>query len=148
MVEAERLRMRPAPPDRGGAPVAASPTPAVPAAAAETPPAPDAAPPLQGVPTVVDTATLLVQGQTVHLSGVAGEAGEYGEALNRFIGGRSVTCLPTPGGAAGEYHCFIGRNDLARAIIGGGVGRTTEAADPALRAAEQWARARRLGIWE
>ena len=102
---------------------------------------------LRGVPMIVDTATLVVQGTTVHLSGVAGEKGEYMDNLVRFIGGRDLMCVPAAANEAGEYRCFVGRQDLAEAIVRGGAARTTADADPMLRAAEQRARARRRGVW-
>ena len=103
--------------------------------------------PLRGVPTIVDTATLVVQGETVHLSGVAGEKGDHVNNLARFIRGRDLMCVPVAANEAGEYRCFVGRQDLAEAIVLGGAGRTTTDADPMLRAAEERARSRRRGVW-
>jgi penicillin-binding protein 1A len=116
--------------------VVPSPTPGMPAG------------PLRGVPMIVDTATLVVQGETVHLSGVAGEKGDYMNNLARFIGGRDLLCVPVAANEAGEYQCFVGRQDLAVAIVLGGAGRTTADAAPMLRAAEQRARSQRRGVWE
>ena len=96
---------------------------------------------------IVDTATLIVQGATVRLSGVAGEKGGHIDNLARFIGGRELQCVPVAANEAGEYRCFVGRQDLAEAVIRGGAGRTTADAAPILRAAEERARSRRRGVW-
>lgn len=113
-----------------------------------SPPTPSTpAEPLRGVPMIVDTATLIVQGATVRLSGVAGEKGDHIDNLARFIGGRELQCVPVAANEAGEYRCFVGRQDLAEAVIRGGAGRTTADAAPILRAAEERARSRRRGVW-
>ncbi len=156
------LQTPPAPP---APPATTAPIPAEPASPANSqavavpppgtilPPAPPAPPaamppgPLRGVPTIVDTATLVVQGATVHLSGVAGEKGGHMDNLARFIGGRELMCVPVAANEAGEYRCFVGRQDLAEAVLRGGAVRATADADPMLRAAEQRARSRRRGVW-
>jgi penicillin-binding protein 1A len=129
------------------APPAVAQTASVPQPGTVVPPVPTPAGPLRGVPTIVDTATLVVQGATVHLSGVAGEKGDYTDNLARFIGGRDLMCVPVAANEAGEYRCFVGEQDLAEAVVRGGAGRTTADAAPMLRAAEQRARSRRRGVW-
>jgi 1A family penicillin-binding protein len=104
-----------------------------------------AATPVHGTPQIVDTGTLVINGVTVHLSGVIGEGGEYVDNLAYFIRGRDVTCVPAPGD--GKFRCFVGRQDLADAIIRGGAGRAAEDADAVLQAGEQRARAYHRGIW-
>src|SRR5438046_7128519 len=61
----------------------------------------DAAPQsLRGVPRIVDTATLVLNGATVHLSGVEGKAGEAVREWGRYIRGREIACEPVRPGAA------------------------------------------------
>jgi penicillin-binding protein 1A len=173
VIEAERIMALPkapaAPPAAAtapnataapGAPAAPS-APAAPAAAAVNPvqsaalagPAPPAsAPPatapagVRGVPVVVDTATLRVNGVLVHLNGVAGEAGEAAQNLARYIAGREVACEPAERGAP-QFSCIIGDYDLGEAILLNGAGRAAGDAPERLRGAEQQARLAGRGIW-
>jgi penicillin-binding protein 1A len=168
VTEAERIMALPKAP---AAPAATAPSataapsapapPALPSAAAVNPvqssalagPAPPAsAPPaaapagVRGVPVVVDTATLRINGVLVRLNGVAGEAGEAAQNLSRYIAGREVACEPVERGAP-QFSCIIGDYDLGEAILLNGAGRAAGDAPERLRGAEQQARLAGRGIW-
>ena len=111
--------------------------------AALTEPAPQ---PLRGVPRIVDTATFVLNGATVHLSGVEGESGPQVQDLDRYIRGRKVACQPVEG-ATGEYRCKLGQYDLGEAIVLNGAGRAAANAPEGLREAEEKARSAGRGVW-
>ena len=107
----------------------------------------DAAPQsLRGVPRLVDTATLVLNGANVHLSGVEGKAGEAVRELGRYIRGREIACEPVGRGAA-QYRCKLGDYDLAEAVVLNGAGAAAENAPERLRNAEEKARNAGRGIW-
>jgi hypothetical protein len=101
-------------------------------------------PVLQGVPTVLDSGTLVIGGQIVRLLGVQGEMGEESLAFEQFIAGRTATCGPM---GADEYRCILGGHDLSQVVLHNGGGRATADAPAYLKEAEAEARARRLGVW-
>jgi penicillin-binding protein 1A len=131
---------------------------APPAAVAEERPAPppmavkpaaltEAAPQLlRGVPQVVDTGTLLLDGATVQLSGVEGEPGPAVSDLARYIRGREIACQPVERGAT-QYRCKLGEYDLSEAVVLNGAGRAAANAPERLRDAEAQARSAGRGIW-
>jgi endonuclease YncB( thermonuclease family) len=102
--------------------------------------------PVRGVPEVLDTTTLSVQGQVVRLFGVewARGAGDP-EDLARYIRGRPVACTPVAGSEA--YRCEVDGKDLSRVVLFNGGGRATPEATPDLKAAEDQARTRHVGLW-
>ena len=116
----------------------ASPPPAVPPSSAQKQ--------LRGVPTVVDSGTLLMDGVVVHLDGVKGGPGEPAHQLFRYINGREVACEAAPSGVP-HYSCKIGNYDLGEAVLLNGAARADAAASERLRAAEEKARTARRGIW-
>jgi penicillin-binding protein 1A len=101
---------------------------------------------VRGVPVVVDTATLRVDGAIIHLNGVAGEAGVAARDLASYIGGREVACEPADRGVA-QFRCTIGDYDLGEAIVLNGAGRADGDAPERLRGAEEQARRAGRGIW-
>jgi len=111
--------------------------------AALTDPAPQ---PVRGVPRLIDTATLVLNGATVHLSGVEGESGAQVQDLDRYIRGRQVACEPVER-SAGEYRCKLGEYDLGEAIVLNGAGRAAANAPDRLHEAEEKARNAGRGIW-
>jgi membrane peptidoglycan carboxypeptidase len=158
------MAKRPAPPSPALTGTSAPPPPAVAAAASAAPvsPAPaspaagetqtvaamtQAAPqPLRGVPLVLDTGTLIVQGSAIHLSGVEGETGEPARQLFRYIAGRPVACEPA-GNDPSQYSCKLGDYDLAEAVVLNGAGRAAADAPEQLRRAEERAQHAHRGIW-
>jgi endonuclease YncB( thermonuclease family) len=111
--------------------------------------APSAAkPPLAvtGVPEVVDTTTLNVDGKVVRLFGVEWERGAQAEDLTGYIAGREVTCAPAV--RSDRYRCQIEGRDLSEVILYNGGGRATHEATPELKAAEEKARASGVGVWQ
>jgi endonuclease YncB( thermonuclease family) len=101
---------------------------------------------LRGVPDVIDTATLSLEGEVVRLFGVewAPGAGKP-EDLSKYLQGREVTCEPA--GGADTYRCKVGEQDLSRVILYNGGGQPTSEATPELKAAADKAREATLGVW-
>ena len=104
-----------------------------------------ASPVVEGVPTVLDTSTLMVGGQLVPLLGVLGEVGPGADGLRSYLGGRVVFCTPM---GAGGYRCQVDGFDVAEAIVYNGGARATADAPAHLLTAEASARANRRGIWQ
>ncbi len=101
---------------------------------------------LRGVPDVIDTATLSLNGEVVRLFGVewAPGAGKP-EDLTNYLQGREITCEPTGGNEV--YRCRVGEQDLSRVILFNGGGQPTAEATPELKAAADQAREAKLGVW-
>jgi endonuclease YncB( thermonuclease family) len=100
---------------------------------------------LSGVPEVVDTSTLRIEGKIVRLFGVEWERGAQAEDLTRYIAGREVSC--TPVGGSDRHRCVVEGRDLSQVVLYNGGGRATAEATPELKAAEANARSGGLGIW-
>jgi penicillin-binding protein 1A len=101
---------------------------------------------VRGIPLVVDSATLLLNGALVHLDGIAGERGSPANQLARYIGGREIACEPVDRGAP-NFRCTIGQFDLGEAILLNGAGHATGNAPERLRNAEEKARLAGRGVW-
>jgi hypothetical protein len=108
--------------------------------------APAEANPLHGIPEVLDTATLWLQGKIVHLYGVEWvRGGGDPDEFTRYLRGREVACDPV--GSADAYRCKVDGKDLSEVVLFNGGGRTTSDAPPELRAAEDKARTAKIGVW-
>lgn len=125
---------------RGEAAPAAQPVPPPPA---PVQPAPEASAETRGVPEVIDTGTLSFRGRTIRLAGVEGEGGALARQLARYLRRREVVCALGGDG----MRCRIEGDDLAALILAAGGARATENAPPDLLAAEEQARAERVGLW-
>jgi endonuclease YncB( thermonuclease family) len=101
---------------------------------------------LAGVPEVIDTATLRIEGKVVHLFGVEWARGAQGDDLNRYIRGRAVRC--TPSGTADAHRCEVDGKDLSEVVLYNGGGRATPDAPSDLIAAENHAKTEKLGVWK
>ncbi len=101
---------------------------------------------IEGVPVVVDTATLSFQDRLVHLFGVSGERGQPASDMASYIGGREVTCRQSDVSAS-QYQCRVGEYDLAEAVLFNGGGRATPDASAELKSAEEKARSAGRGVW-
>jgi penicillin-binding protein 1A len=101
---------------------------------------------IEGVPLVVDTATLRFRDRLVHLSGVSGEAGEFARDMARYIGGREVACRPADASGS-QYRCQVGEYDLGAAVLFNGGGRAAPDAPAELKSAEDQARSAGRGLW-
>jgi len=101
---------------------------------------------LRGVPEVIDTATLSLNGEVVRLFGVewAPGAGKP-EDLTQYLNGREVAC--DPAGSNDVYRCQVGGQDLSRVVLFNGGGRPTGDATPELKAAAEKAREAKIGVW-
>ena len=100
---------------------------------------------LVGVPEVIDTATLRIEGKLVRLTGVEWARGAQSADLARYLGGRPVTCRPK--GANDVYRCLVDGRDLSEVVLYNGGGRATSDAEPELLAAENYAKAEKIGVW-
>ena len=100
---------------------------------------------LVGVPEVIDTATLRIEGKLVRLTGVEWARGAQSADLARYLGGRPVTCRPK--GANDVYRCLVDGRDLSEVVLYNGGGRATSDAEPELLAAENHAKAEKIGLW-
>jgi 1A family penicillin-binding protein len=125
---------------RKAAPVVAQSPPGAVPAATRTP----AETVLRGVPQVLDTGTLGIRGRTVRLYGIAGEGGRTARQLYQFLRNREVVCEPAGGDM---QRCRIDGEDLSEMILAAGGARASSDAPAELLAAEEQARAARLGIW-
>jgi endonuclease YncB( thermonuclease family) len=102
---------------------------------------------LRGVPEVIDTATLSLQGEVIRLFGVEwAPGGGKPEDLARYLQGRETVCDPM--GANEVYRCQVGGQDLSRVVLFNGGGKPTSEATPDLKAAADKAREGRLGVWK
>ncbi len=120
-----------------------------------TPQTAEAAPPrpllprgrtLRGVPDVIDTATLSLQGEVIRLFGVEwAPGGGKPDDLTRYLQGRETICEPM--GENDLYRCQVGGQDLSRVVLFNGGGKPTSEATPDLKAAADKAREARLGVW-
>jgi penicillin-binding protein 1A len=100
---------------------------------------------IRGVAVVMDTATLSLQGRVVRLYGVEGVGGRARSDFRRYLGRRQIVCEQV--GSRDSYRCHVDDQDLSRVVLFNGGGRAAADATPELKAAEQQARAARLGIW-
>ena len=95
---------------------------------------------------VIDTATLTVNGQTIHLAGIKGEGGIYVAKLQGMINSRGgqVNCSAKSNG----YLCALpDGTDIARAgLFNGGAELADEASDD-YQAQALAAKAAHRGIW-
>jgi endonuclease YncB( thermonuclease family) len=101
---------------------------------------------MRGVPRVLDTGTLLLNGATVRLSGVEGQSGQSVYDLVRYLNGREVACQPVERNG-GPYRCKLGEYDLSEAVVLNGAARAAANAPERLRDAEAQARSAARGIW-
>ncbi|MGU3362043.1 thermonuclease family protein [Methylobacterium sp. M6A4_1b] len=116
-----------------------------PAAPEEPPPKQASANEISGPVEVIDTATLRVGGKLVRLFGVEWVRGGQADELTRYLAGRTVTCQPVAGSEA--RLCSVDGRDLSEVVLFNGGGRASPEATPDLVAAEDHARAERLGVW-
>jgi endonuclease YncB( thermonuclease family) len=124
-----------------GPPSSETSTPAQPSSSGAKPPLA-----VSGIPEVIDTSTLNVDGKIVRLFGVEWERGAQAEDLTRYIAGRQVACAPAV--RSDRYRCQIEGRDLSEVILYNGGGRATHEATPELKAAEEKARASGIGVWQ
>jgi endonuclease YncB( thermonuclease family) len=99
---------------------------------------------ISGVPEVIDTSTLRLDGKVIRLFGVEWARGAQPEDLTRYLRNRAVSCRPA---AADVYRCEVEGRDLSEVVLYNGGGRAASNATPDLLAAENHARSERLGIW-
>jgi endonuclease YncB( thermonuclease family) len=101
---------------------------------------------IRGVPQVLDTAALFLDGRAVRLFGVQWAKGAgTPEQFAQYLAGREVSC--TPAGSADVYNCTLEGRDLSTVVLYNGGGRTTAEATPDLKRAEEHAKRMRVGVW-
>ncbi len=120
-------------------------TAAAPSGAPAPGPAPEAGQALRGVPHVVDTATLVMDGREIRLAGIVGVTGGFVQPMTEWIAGREAVCEARD---ATAWRCTVDGRDLSELVLSNGGGRATTDATPELRRAEAAARSQRLGVWE
>lgn len=127
---------------------AATSAPPSPAGAPGTTPArsgPASAGPISGVPEILDTGTLRVEGKVIRLFGVEWARGAQAEDLGRYLQGRAIACQPAT--STDVYRCQVDGRDLSEVVLFNGGGRATSDATPNLVAAESHAKSERIGVW-
>ncbi len=101
---------------------------------------------LRGVPDVIDTATLSLDGEVVRLFGVEwAPGGGKPDDLTQYLRGREITCEQVKTGES--YRCQVDGQDLSRVVLFNGGGKTTAEATPELKVTEEKARAAQTGVW-
>lgn len=95
---------------------------------------------------VIDTGTLIVQGETIELAGIKGLGSPYRDQLAKFIEeqGSQIRCEPI----SGRYVCFVSNVDLGLAALTNGAARPAADATPQYRQAADEARRNRRGIFQ
>jgi endonuclease YncB( thermonuclease family) len=101
---------------------------------------------LRGVPEVIDTTTLKIGDEVIHLYGVEWARGGNADQLRRYLGDREITCKKLS--TTDAFRCEVDARDLSTVVLYNGGGRTTSDAPPELRAAEQYARSEGKGVWK
>jgi endonuclease YncB( thermonuclease family) len=101
---------------------------------------------ITGVPEVIDTATLRIDGKVLRLVGVEWARGGRSDNLTSYLGGREVTCQPAE--ASEFYRCKVEGRDLSQVVLYNGGGRASPNAPSDLLAAENYARSERIGVWQ
>ncbi|WP_238313250.1 transglycosylase domain-containing protein [Methylobacterium crusticola] len=101
---------------------------------------------LRGIPRVLDTERLRLDGQTIRLVGVQGETGRLAREFRQYLRRREVACEPA--GEPERYRCRAGTQDLSEVVLFNGAGRAVPGAPPELLAAEASARSRQAGVWQ
>ena len=89
----------------------------------------------------------IVDGRTVHLSGVEMIAPDKADQVDHWIKahGRYLECSPA---GASTYRCLTTQKlDVAQVLLLNGVARATPDAEPLYREAEEQAQAARRGLW-
>jgi penicillin-binding protein 1A len=100
---------------------------------------------LRGRARALDTGTLDIGGSVVRLQGLMGERGRMADRLDRLLRRREIVCEPVR--STDVHQCRIGDEDLSEIVLAGGGARVRPDAPDYLLAAEEFARAARLGIW-
>jgi endonuclease YncB( thermonuclease family) len=98
-----------------------------------------------GLPEVIDTATLRINGRIVRLLGVEWARGGQADELAKYLGGREVDCAPA--NPPDVFRCKVEGRDLSEVVLYNGGGVATADAPPELAAAAARAKAERLGVW-
>lgn len=101
---------------------------------------------ISGKAEVLDTATLVIQGKTLHLAGIEGQSGPLANQLKDFLvqQGLTVNCSPT----GARYACRTASGvDVAEAILYNGAGKAGSDASARLLGLQQEAKANRRGLW-
>lgn len=100
---------------------------------------------IRGIPEVINTGLLRINGKMVPLYGVRGAYEPQASKLTQFIRDREVVCKKK---TADTFRCVLAGRDLSEAVLRNGAGWAGEGADEALKASEASARERGVGVWE
>jgi endonuclease YncB( thermonuclease family) len=111
--------------------------------ATSNPSAPD---PVRGVPEVIDTTTLKIGDEVLHLHGIEWARGGNADQLRSYLGNREVVCRAIP--ESPTHRCEVEGRDLSVVVLFNGGARATPQASADLLAAEQYARSGGKGVWK
>lgn len=100
---------------------------------------------IQGIPTVLNTALLEIDGRLVTLHGVRGANQPYVDQLSDFLGDRTVNCKRV---RVQVYRCVTEERDLSEAVISNGAGWAADDAAEELLEAQETARENGRGVWQ
>ena len=101
---------------------------------------------VSGVPEVIDTTTLKIGDEVLHLYGVEWARGGNAQQLRSYLGDRAVVCRPTSDSRA--HRCEVEGRDLSIVVLFNGGARALPQTPPEFRAAEQYARSEGRGVWK
>jgi hypothetical protein len=105
-----------------------------------------ALPSVSGVPEVIDTTTLKIGDEVVHLYGVEWARGGNADQLRSYLGDRVVSCRQVSDAQA--HRCEVDGRDLSVVVLFNGGARATPQAPAEFRTAEQYARLEGRGVWK
>jgi len=105
-----------------------------------------ALPLVSGVPEVIDTTTLKIGDEVVHLYGVEWARGGNADQLRSYLGDRVVSCRQVTDAQA--HRCEVDGRDLSVVVLFNGGARATPQAPAEFRTAEQYARLEGRGVWK
>lgn len=101
---------------------------------------------LRGVPEVIDTSTLSLDGRVLRLFGVEwAPGGGKPDDLIRYLSGREVTCEAVA--STNTHRCQVEGKDLSTVVLYNGGGRATAEATTEMKAAAEHARQAHIGVW-
>ncbi len=103
---------------------------------------------VSGAAEVVDTATLMVDGQSIPLDGLIGRKGDFAAKMQAWIAehGNNVSCALQQTGA---YQCTVAPDlDVGRFAIFNGAAEAAQGASDDYRAQEESAKTSKRGLWK
>ena len=100
---------------------------------------------IRGIPEVVNTGLLRINGEMIPLYGIRGAYQPHADKFAQFIRDREVSCEQDKNKT---YHCLLEGRDVSEAVLSNGAGWAVDGADDALKAIEASARQAQKGVWQ